>query len=251
MIRGFYNSASGMVALQKRMEVATTNLANLGTNGFKQDRTAIATFAEQLVARMTAGESVAQLGQIGLVEIAGEPDTDWSQGSLQATGRSLDLALSGSGMFTIQTPDGVRYTRNGGFTRNAQNLLTTSTGRTVLGDNGPIELPEGEIRVASDGTISVDDVAVDRLSIVEFDDLTTVRRFGNNELASDDPAVQPRPATATMVHQGMVEASNVDVTATMTTIMEIQRAYEANQRMIQTQNELTQRAVSEIARPSA
>ncbi|MFN0073200.1 MAG: flagellar basal-body rod protein FlgF [Chloroflexota bacterium] len=251
MIRGLYNSASSMVALEKRMEVATTNLANVDTNGFKQDRTAIATFAEQLVARMTANEGAATLGNIGLADITAAPDTDWTQGSLQKTERELDLALSGGGLFSIQAPEGIRYTRNGAFTRNAQNVLTTTTGRPLLGQNGPIQLPDGEVTVSSNGTVSVGDIVVDQLRIVEFANPDDLRRLGSNELTPKDPAVQPQAATATSVQQGMVEMSNVDITATMTTIMEIQRAYEANQRMIQSQNELAQRAVSDIARPSA
>src|SRR5262249_24022092 len=130
------------------------------------------------------------------------PDTDWSQGAFQTTGRDLDLALTGNGLFTIQTPQGVRYTRNGGFTRNAQNVPTTPAGRALLGENGPTQLPDGDVSVASDGTVSVGDTVVDRLRIVEFDNPADLRRFGNNELGPNDAATQPRAATNSTVQQG-------------------------------------------------
>lgn len=250
MIRGLYSAASSMMAITKRMEVATTNLANIQTNGFKQERTGLSTFAEQLVTRLQTGDNSQPLGSIALSGIASEPETDWSQGSLQTTNRELDFALAGGGFFTVQAPEGIRYTRNGAFTRNGQGELVTSTGRRVVGNNGPIQLPDGEVAIEPDGSILVDGQVVDRLRIVEFADMRTIRRYGNNELGPEDPATQPQAAVNTTVRQGTIEGSNVDVTATMTTILEIQRAYEANQRMIQSENELTTRAVNDIARPA-
>lgn len=251
MIRGLYNASSSMVSLGKRMEVATTNLANVQTNGFKQDRTAIATFAEQFLSRVSGAENSSPVGPLGLAEVTTIPETDWGQGALQPTGRELDLALSGSGFFTIETPEGIRYTRNGAFTRNAQGQLVTGTGRLVLGVDGPLQMPSGEIKVAPDGTVNVDGAPVGRLRISEFADPSVLRRYGNTELGPEDPTVQPVDSPTTVVHQATVESSNVDMTATMTTIIEIQRAYEANQRMIQSQNDLTGRAVNDIARPSS
>lgn len=250
MIRGLYNAASGMVALTKRMDVATNNLANVQTTGFKQELTAVSTYAEQALSRQTQGQS-AQIGSMAISDVTEAPQIDYSQGSLQSTGRQLDFALTGPGFFTLQTPDGIRFTRDGAFTRNSQGVLTNSSGRYVLGANGPIQLPDGAVGVSPDGTVSVDDVPVDKLRISEFDPSVELKRFGNNELAPQDPGAAPRESASSGVYQGYIEASNVDVTASMTTIMAIQRAYEANQRMIQSQDDLVGRAVNDIARPVA
>ena len=249
MIRGFYQSVSGMVAMSRRMEVATTNLANVQTNGYKQERTSMGAFAEQLVSRLSKDDPGLDIGNVGLSGASAAREHDWSQGGFQSTGRELDMALSGSGFFAVQSPEGVRYTRNGAFARNADGILTNASGRPVLGENGPIVVGSGQITMLPDGAILVDGTTVDRLQIVEFGDDPQLQRSGNTELILADGAPPPERAQATSVRQGFLESSNVDVTATFTTIIEIQRAYEANQRMIQSQDELVGRAVNDIARP--
>lgn len=251
MIRGFYDSVSGMVAMSKRMEAATTNLANVQTNGYKQERTAMSAFAEQMVARLDGTETAQTIGPVSLAGVSTLQQLDWSQGPFQATGRELDLALAGPGVFTIETPDGIRYTRNGAFVRNADGVLTTITGRPVLGQNGPVQAGSGQISVLDDGTVLVDGNPVDKLQVVEFGPAPDLQRSGNTELLAPEGGPLPEAALNTVVRQGFVESSNVDVTATLTTIIEIQRAYEANQRMIQSQDELIGRAANEIADPTA
>jgi flagellar basal-body rod protein FlgG len=128
--------------------------------------------------------------------------------------------------------------------------LTTITGRTVLGQSGRVEVGAGQVSVLEDGTVLVDGNPVDRLHIVEFRAAPDLQRSGSTELMAPEGGPPPEAATGTTVRQGFVESSNVDVTATLTTIIEIQRAYEANQRMIQSQDELIGRAANDIARPT-
>lgn len=250
MIRGFYDSVSGMVAMSRRMEVATTNLANVQTNGYKQERTAMSSFAEQMVSRLNGDNASETIGPVALAGVSTQRELDWSQGPFQATGRELDLALAGPGVFAIETPEGIRYTRNGAFVRNADGVLTTITGRSVLGQNGPVVVGSGQVSVLDDGTVLVDGNPVDKLQVVEFGAAPNLQRSGNTELMAPEDGPPAEIARDTMIRQGFVESSNVDVTATLTTIIEIQRAYEANQRMIQNQDELVGRAANDIARPT-
>jgi flagellar basal-body rod protein FlgG len=249
MIRGLYTAVSGMVASMRRMEVLTNNLTNADTIGFKQERTAAASFAGELVAQLDAAGS-RPVGPLTLAQIPQAPALDLTQGPLRASGRDLDVALDGPGFLALETPDGPRYTRAGTLTRDAEGYLTTNTGARVLGaDGGPLQLPPGAVVFDADGTVRVDDAAVGQLQLVEFGPDQALSRLGQNELVPRDGAA-PQPAAATRVRQGFVEGSNVDLTGTLTMTLELQRAYEANHRMIQYQDQLMQRAANDIARPN-
>ncbi len=252
MIRGLYTAASGMVSAMRRMEFVTNNLANTQTVGFKQDRSPLSTFDEMMILQdgsiSPAGNR--QLGQLGMAAVAEEPLTDWTQGALQETGRALDFALEGPGFFTVQTPDGVRYTRDGGFTRDALGRISTTEGDLVLGDDGnPITVPGGRLIAGADGTLSVEGQVIGRLGLAEFSLEQPLRKTGNNQFAPRIDGDAPTPAVASAVRQSFVETSNVDMAGNQTTMMELQRAYQASQKMIQYQDEMVGRAVNEIAKP--
>jgi len=247
MIRGLYTAVSGMVSAMRRMEVATNNLANVQTPGYKQDRTASASFGEQL--QFEIGRTLETRGPLALATVPLGPQLDLSQGPLQATGRALDVALQGPGFLVLDTPNGPRYTRDGSLTVAADGTLTTSTGGVVLGENGPLVLPPGDVlAIDPDGTLRVDDAVVGRLQLVEFDPAQPFERVGNNELVPRGGAA-PQPASTTTVLQGYIEQSNVDLTGLLTNTLALQRAYTANQRAVQQQDELMARAATEIARP--
>src|SRR4051795_13161660 len=171
MIRGLYSAASGMMTAMRRMELVTNNLANAQTVGFKQERTASQTFAEALIqvdgtpAKLPAQDEV---GRMGMATVAEEPLLDFTQGALQETGRATDMALEGPGFFKIQSPDGIRYTRDGGFTRDADARLTTPEGDLLLGEDGnPITIPGGRMEVRPDGTVEVEGQAIAKVAMVE------------------------------------------------------------------------------------
>jgi flagellar basal-body rod protein FlgG len=241
-----------MLASMKAMEVVTNNLANAETTGYKQERLAMASFGSQLVSRLGDGQdpqAARRLGGMATFVLPEAPEMDLSQGPVQQTGRALDVALQGPGFLVVQAPDGVHYTRGGSFTRDAQGLLMTSTGETIMGESGPLQLPEGRLSIDPDGAVSVDDEPVGRLLVVEFPPDQVLEKIGNNQLVPQGDGA-PLAATQTSVLQGAVEASNVDVTAMLTTALELQRAYEASQRMIQYQDEMTSRAVNDVAKPT-
>lgn len=255
MIRGLYTAASGMMTAMRRMELVTNNLANAQTSGFKQELTATQTFAEALIQQDGTPAPIAppsSIGQLGMATVSEEPLLDFTQGALQDTGRALDMGLEGPGFFTVQTPNGIHYTRDGGFTRDANGDLTTVQGDLVLGEDGnPIQIPAGHVQVNPDGTVQVEGQAVGKLAIVEFDLDQPLKKVGNNQFATRNDGDLPHPATATAVRQSFIESSNVDMAGAQTTMLELQRAYDASQRMVQYQDELVGRAVNDIARPTS
>jgi flagellar basal-body rod protein FlgG len=194
--------------------------------------------------------SGSQIGELGMASVAEEPMIDFTQGALQETGRGLDMALEGPGFFVVRTPDGERYTRDGAFTRTATGRLITSEGDEVLDAGGnPIDLPPGRLAVSSEGNITVEDAPVAQLGIVEFTLDQPLKKVGKNQFVPRNEGDQGRPNTSTAVHQEAVEVSNLDMAGAQTTMMELQRAYQASQRLIQYQDEMVGRAVNDIARP--
>jgi flagellar basal-body rod protein FlgG len=240
-----------MLASMRRMELVTNNIANAQTIGFKQDRSALSTFEEMMLqqdgATTTNGD---KLGELGMAAVADEPMIDFTQGALEETGRALDIALEGPGFFTVQTPDGPRYTRDGSFTRDAFGRLSTTDGHLVLDTaNNPITIPGGKMTVEEDGTVKVDQQPLARLQIVEFSLDQPIKKTGSNEFAARNPDDQPRASAGTAVHQGSIEVSNLDMAGAQTQMLELQRAYQASQRLVQYQDEMVGRAVNDIARP--
>jgi len=251
MIRGLYSAVAGMVTDLMRMESVSHNLSNLETPGYKQRLATTSDFSSLLLARLSGGGSAAQpggttVGTIGTGVTVDEVVTDWSEGSLKQTENLTDLALSGEGFFKLQTPDGVRYTRDGSFHRDADHRLGSADGYPVLGLNGPLTLPDGELLVAEDGTVTVNGTVVDQLDIVTFDQLNGLVQEGKNLFSA--PAGTNGKASQARVLQGYLEESNVNPTLAMLEMMSVARAYEASQRMVQAQNRVLEKAVSEVGR---
>ncbi len=224
MIKGLYSAVSAMVMNAKRQEMLAHNISNMQTPGFKQVMSSVEDFIKTPVVYSPGGilkENMLQyVGMLGLGVQSGPQYTDFSQGALDLTGNPLDLALQGDGFFTVKTPLGTRYTRDGRFLRDAQNNLVTVDGNMVLGQNGqPIKLPDGDINVAADGTLNSGATVVSKLGIAFFQnpDQELVRSEGN---LFSGPA-QPTGKGAPQLAQGALESSNADPTSLMTEMSDI------------------------------
>ncbi|MDQ3808744.1 MAG: flagellar hook-basal body protein [Chloroflexota bacterium] len=249
MIRGIYTAAAGLATATLRLGVVSNNVANATTPGYKQDR-----LPEELgraldLRRWAVDVQGRPVGTITLGPQVGVSELDLGAGPMQETASPLDLAIAGDGFFAVQGADGqTRYTRDGGFRRDADGALRTRTGAAVLSDAGqPIRLPEGEVAVAADGTLLVDGAVTARVSIVQFAPGQQLTKVGNGQFEAAAGAA-PRPATAVQVYQGYLEGSNVDMTESMVATMGLVRAYEANQRLLQIQDETLKSAVNEVGR---
>jgi flagellar basal-body rod protein FlgF len=212
--------AGAMDTLVMAQDVSARNIANVVTPGFKRN---IA-----LVESMNKDSSGSSVGTPTVTGIG----LDLSQGSLQPTGNNLDFGLQGDGFFSVQTTEGVLYTRNGTFRLNENRVLVTQEGNPVLGDSGEIQVPESAagVTVSSDGQLHTDTATIGRLKIVAFDKPGLLRQAGNSTYVGD--AAGPKDATACSVHQGCLEASNVDPMTELVQMMATFRDYQASARSL-------------------
>jgi flagellar basal-body rod protein FlgF len=251
MIKGYYSAVTGMLVNANREQVIAQNIANMQTPGFKQVLSRVEdwvnTGIEFSPGNLLRDRAVTYVGNLGLGAVSGPETVDFSQGNLQSTDNPTDLAIEGPGFFRVQTADGVRFTRDGRFIRDAQNNLVTVEGFKVLNTtNQPIKLPEGILGVSEQGVLSINGTTVATLGLSIFKDPKT-------ELTRDrgNLFIGPAASTATgtpIVAQSMLEMSNANPTRMMTEMVEVARSYEAAQKMVQNQDELLGRTIATLGR---
>lgn len=250
MIKGLYSAVSAMVMNAARQQVLSHNIANAQTPGFKQVLTTVQDFMPNQSVysqEKPLTHAVDYIGLLGLGSQLGAEYIDYGQGGLQDTGNPLDFALQGNGFFRIDTPDGERYTRDGRFLRDADNTLVTVQGFQVLDDAGqPIQLPDGEVSVASDGAISVNGTAVATLGIGVFANPDTDLQHTEGNLFTGPAASTSQDVP--QVVQGYLEAANANPSQLMTQLVEVARSYEAAQKMVQNQDELLGKSIASLGR---
>ena len=172
------------------------------------------------------------------------------RGRSRQTGNPLDVAISGSGFFSVQTPEGIQYTRQGSFSLNDQGTLVTPDGHVVEGDGGAITIEAGTVDIDMTGGIFVDGDEVGRLKITEIDNPQTLKKTGNGRFMPTDATIAaPAPETAS-VSQGYLESANVSPILAMTEMIETTRVFEAYQKVIQSADEATQISLKDIGKTS-
>ena len=234
------SAASGMRARMESLELLANNLANVETGGYKADR--------EFYSLYTSAEATeAPSGQLATLPVIESHWTDFAQGDFKNTGNPLDLALQGDGFFAAQTPQGVRYTRNGAFHVSPAGQLTTHEGHPILSRGGaPVTLQQNlAVEVRADGSLQQPGQPAIQLNVVAFD-RTSVNKEGHNYFAMVAGA-SPKPSTAA-VHQGKLETSNVAAPESAVRLVAIMRQFEMLQRAAGVGNELNKRAMEEVAR---
>jgi len=243
MDSGYYAACAGLAAQTQALELVANNLANLGTAGYRGQQ---ATFRSLLAGdgRIRWNPVNAAVNDFGVL---GGSRVDLASGSLTSTGNPLDLAVAGKGFFAVQSGRATLYTRNGGFHRTSNGQLITSEGDAVVGEQGPITLPEGVVAVSADGTVSVDGAVVAKLRIAEFSPDTNLTATGSSRYTA--PAGTALPAAASSIRQGMLEQSNVSPVAGVVQLITIQRNAEMMQRALSLfDSQLNQTAAQDLAR---
>lgn len=264
MDKGIYTALSGGIAAGHELEHIANNLANASTPGFKRDR---GTFNEYLTdfRRPETADGVAHEIQ-SAAAFDGRPNTDksfvemdgvytdYSQGTMQATKRPLDLGLEGKGFFEVLTPGGVRYTRQGNFTRSADGMLVTTNGYPVLSrgaappEQRVIRLQNEPLTVSEDGQLLQNGAVVGNLSLQEFQESQWLEKTGNAYYRNTDVRNLKAGAEDTKIHQGFIEGSNVNPVREMTRLIEATRAYESHMQAIKTFQEVDGQAVNQLAK---
>lgn len=249
---------TGLEAQDARMRVIANNLANIGTTGFKRDRADFATLAYQemrVAGQQSTGQTAFATGlNLGTgVQVQGTTRIE-AQGTLNQTGNTLDIALDGPGFFQIELPSGgqIAYTRAGNFTLSPEGQLVTSQGYSLT---PPIQFPAGSqsIAIAPDGTVSAVQpgqaapVQVGQIQVASFINPAGLRSIGDNfliETAASGPAdagVAGQFGRGN-IRQGMLETSNVNVVEELVEMIEAQRAYEINSKMVSAVDEMLRNA---------
>ena len=258
-----------MLCQEIKMDLVSNNLANVNTNGYKGDTSALKSFPQMLVHRLNdtylkvsgVEGNMDVRPMIGLSTFGATVDeiaVDFQKGSLLKTDNAFDMALDSPGFFTVLTPFGERLTRDGAFTLNANGELVNMQGYHVMGQNGPIVIEGTSFEVSEVGEVYTrtedGQVYVDTLKIQNVDDLKTVRKVGHNLFmvpVSLDEDAQPyimQPEDGYKLRQGVQERSNVNAVTMLRNMIDIMRTYEANSKMIATEDSLMGRTVNDIAR---
>lgn len=237
MDAAMYKALSGAVTQMRRLEVASQDLANVNTSGYKGQRLS---FAEVLARRAPAEDRPG-----GLVAV-GDQRTYFGPGVLQGTGNPFDLAIEGEGFFVVQTARGERYTRNGGFTMKADGTVITPAGDPLLGEGGPIQLTGSKIEVASDGTVRSENSEIGKLRIVRFTEPRQAVKEGANLFATDARNVSE--AESARIVQGNLEQSNVSPIDSMVQLISINRQFESYERAMKMMDSTTEKMLADSAR---
>ena len=225
MISGLFSAIDSALAQKVRFDVISNNIVNVNTNGFKKDGVSFKHSAFS-------------------IEMDHQSSVDFSEGKIIHTGNPLDLALSSSGFFKIETDKGERYTQNGAFTLDSMGYLVTEEGDRVMGKSGPLDLGGGEVNVSSNGEVSVNGQVVDQLEVVNFNRVQDLVKEGNSTYSNTGDNDNVIEAEEIQVKQGFLEKSNVNPTEEMIKMMEMFRSYESNQQVIQTMGEMTDKMIT-------
>jgi len=245
-----YPVLSGALAQEKRLEIITNNLANVNTAGFKRDLPLFEGIGRPVG---TSKEGSGSLVPSPTFEMLHQVFTDFTPGAIRTTGEPLDLAIEGEGFFSVQTPQGIRYTRGGSFTIDAEGQITTQEGLPVLGTGGPITLPPGIIQIDAEGRISVKGTEVgaqpteiDLLPIFRFTDPSQLKKVGQTLFEAVEGGAVPFPEGR--IRQGALEGANVNPVEEMVAMITVMRLYESAQKAIQTADEIAAKAANEVGR---
>jgi flagellar basal-body rod protein FlgF len=225
-------TANGLESKARAIEVIANNLANASSAGFKRS----VVFSESMQ-NSSSPKDVSRP----------EEQIDFSQGRLRETGNKLDLAIDGSGFFTVQTEQGLCYTRQGSFVLNTEGFLATGDGDLVLGLAGPIRIAQ-DSSIADDGAISSGGEVIDHLAITHVTDSSKLVRAGEGKFLVSDESAISEAENGVQVKSGFLEDSNVDPLQEMASMIEVYRQFEANQKAMRAQDETLDKAVNQVGR---
>ena len=272
-----------MTAQQVRLDAISNNLANVDTDGYKREVAVHKAFAQMLLRRMNddgqlrnpfgSGDLSPVVGKLGTGVETNELFTEYEQGSLKETQSDFDLALEGEGFLCVETPFGERYTRNGSFVLGKEGFLETKEGYKILGENGPIRVKENNFQIDKFGNVWVnadyqDDpfrlvskaenewnglTKLDTLRVVDFKKTRFLAKQGDSLYRSTEESGEARlmqtgDGKRPGVLQGFVEASNVNPILEMVNMIDVNRAYEANQKTIQAEDSMLGKLINEVSK---
>ncbi len=242
MENSIYIGLSRQIALQEQMDTVSNNIANMSTPGYRGHNMIFLEYlSKQRNAEKAGNDSISMVHDYGQY-------MNTENGPLRSTGNPLDIALQGPGFIGVQTADGVQYTRAGNFQRNGAGEVVTGSGLLVAdAGGGTIVIPEDatDFKISRDGTVSTDQGELARIMVVEFEDPQNLEAQGNGLYKTEDAG---NPAENTQVMQGMLEGSNVNAILEMTRMIDVSRAYQSTQRMLQGEHDRQRGMIQTLTR---
>jgi flagellar basal-body rod protein FlgG len=244
MLEGLYSAAAGMAAQQEQLNAISNDLANESTSGYKSERVA---FSDLLYNPVNMAGTVSTDGAGASATVIGRSE---AQGSITETGNPLDLAIEGPGYFEVTRANGQKaLTRNGTFGVDASGTLVNSEGNRL---NPSIKLPAGtstnDVSIAADGTVSVGTHKLGQIKLVTVTSPEHMLAESGGELTPTAASGAPHPATG-KIHQGALEASNVNMAGELSLMVNTQRSYQMDSTAIQ--NESQMMSIANQLRPSS
>jgi flagellar basal-body rod protein FlgF len=234
MSDGMYVALSGAMARQQQLDVVSHNMANVATTGYREQR---ATFADVM------DQAQSPIRQVEMTRLA----VDTREGTIEATGNPLDLALTGSGWFRVQTEAGPALTRDGAFRLDNEGTLVNRDGLAVLSrDGAPITIgsDDGQVTIDEDGTLRTDVGMQEAIGVVDVQDAELLTAIGGGYVTTDENNLMP--ATEAKVSQGFLESSNASPMRGMTEMITLQRYFDTMQKLLQEHRNLDGRAISTV-----
>ncbi len=266
MVKGLYAAWTGMVNAQERMDILANNLANSDTIGYKKEGTTTQSFDDKLALKIKDTSSAGLVRKVGTIHLGakiGETYTDYAQGNFQITDKLSDLAIDGDGFFAMSHTNKntgettVKYTRDGEFTVDRYGYFRDTDGNYLLDQNGAttgVSNEQNFVRVDPlkdyvvdvDGRIWQEGVLVDTVGLIDIDNYDYISKYGENlyDLLPGGNII----AADSELDQGVIEASNVNIVDEMVQMITLSRAYEAAQKIIQTEDSTLDKAVNTVGR---
>jgi len=248
MFKGFYNLTSAMLTQGKRLDIISNNMTNVSTAGYKTDTFTATTFDEVMWQRVgNKNKQYEELGEQSFITAPSQLYTDYAQTGFDETGLPLDFAIEGEGFFAVNTPTGRMYTRNGSFSLDNEGYLYLPGQGRVLDDQGE-ELQLGTDKLTGDGyggLFNDNGGYYGRIGVYAFED--PVEQLEKNEQGMFVSDAQPQAVT-TIVHQKMIERSNVDWVREITEMIASQRAYQSAAEASKIYDQVMRQATEDVGR---
>ncbi|MBE7411200.1 MAG: flagellar hook-basal body protein [Leptospiraceae bacterium] len=287
MLRGIYTGSNGMTIQQTRMDTIANNLANVDKTAYKKDTTIFKTFPELLIHRfeedgvgkvpMGSFDTAPVVGKIGLGGEVNEIYTRFEQGAVKKTDNHSDIMIQDKpgvekpAFFVVMTNRGERLTRSGSFILDRKGNLVTPQGFPLMGEKGPIQVAGGNFLIKENGEVYINStigndprngtsidknrfdspILLDRLKIRTVENPRHLDKEGDsfyNDTPESGEPVGFQEEFSPSVLQGYLEASNVQVVTEMVEMIEVNRAYEANQKAVQTHDQMLGKLINEVSR---
>ncbi len=253
MVRGFYSAAAGVFTSQKSLNVISNNIANATTAGYKSQSTMESSFGDHMINRMSELDNVAQnnIGPGSYMTVNNSEYTDYAQGSMESTSRSVDMAINGSGFFLVESETyGPVLTRNGQFEIDADGeLYLPGVGKVLNDGESPISLENSNFQVGPTGVISVNGEEADTLYVVKPTEDTVLKSVGNGVFQVDENGGYEQEDNENYsVMQGTLEKSNINMAQEMSKIIAGQNHYNSCIQIVKMYDSVNELTVNQIGR---